>query len=65
MKTLFGVLALAFTLSCTGAIAKTPKQQKSERFERKAECLRQAKLRHFDRNFLGRDRFMRQCLART
>jgi hypothetical protein len=65
METIFALVALAVTLSCTAAIAKTPKQLKSERFERKAECLRQAKLRHFDRNFLGRNRFMRQCLARS
>ena len=49
MKALLGVIAVVFTLSPTAGIAQTPSQTKSERSarEREAECLRQARLKHF------------------
>jgi len=63
MKTLMGALAVAFALSCTAAIAQTPRQLKSERFAKQAECLKQARLQRFRRGFAARNQFMKQCMA--
>jgi len=40
MKTLLGVLAVAFALSCTAAVGQTHRQLKAERFAKKSECLK-------------------------
>ena len=64
MKTLMGALAVVVALSCTTAIAQTPRQLKSERFAKQAECFRQAQMKRFRRSFAARNQFMRQCMAR-
>jgi hypothetical protein len=64
MKSLLAALAVVFSVSTTAAIAQTPRQLKGERFAKKAECLKQARMKRFERNFAARNRFMRQCMAR-
>ena len=65
MKALLGVIAVVFTLSPAVGIAQTPRQLKSERFAKQAECFREAKLKRFRRNFAARNQFMKQCMARS
>jgi len=67
MKALLGVIAVVFTLSPTAGIAQTPSQPKSHRSarEREAECLRQARLKHFGRVSTARSRFLRQCMTHS
>ena len=63
MKTLLGALAVLFALSCTAAVGQTPRHQpprqlKAERFAKKSECLKQARMKRFERNFAARNRFL-------
>jgi hypothetical protein len=64
MNTLIGALAVV-ALTCTAASAQTPRQLKSERFAKQAECHRQANLKGFRSSSAGRNRFLRQCMARS
>jgi hypothetical protein len=63
MKGLVAALAVVFSMSTTAAMAQTPRQLKGERFAKKAECMKQARMKRFERNFAARNRFMRQCMA--
>ena len=65
MKALIGALTILVALSCASAHAKTEKDQKVEHSAKRAECLKQAKLQRFDRRFAARNRFMRECMARS
>lgn len=64
MKAVLGALSVAFALSCTAAVGQTPRQLKSEQFAKKAECMKQARMERFRRNFAARNQFLRQCMAR-
>jgi hypothetical protein len=64
MKSLLIALAVLFSVSTTAATAQTPRQLKGERFAKKTQCMKQARMKRFERNFAARNRFMRQCMAR-
>ena len=74
MKTLISALVIVCTLSSTDAIAQRQLSHQSERFTRRAECLKQAKMKRFERRPVmnrferpsaARKRFMRQCMAHS
>ena len=49
MKILIGALAIICALSSTEAIAQRQLRHKSARFTKQAECLKQAKMKRFER----------------
>ena len=74
MRTLIGALALICALISTDAIAQRRLGPRSERFTRRAECLKQAHMKRFPRRpvmsrfekpSVARKRFMRECMARS
>jgi hypothetical protein len=74
MKTLIGALAIICALSSTEAIAQRQLRHKSARFTKQAECLKQAKMKRFERRpamnrlerpSAARHRFMRECMTRS
>jgi hypothetical protein len=74
MKTLTGALAILCALSSTDAIAQRQLRHQSARFTKQAECLKQAKMKRFERRPVmnrlerptdARKRFMRQCMGRS
>lgn len=65
MKILIGAIAVFAALSCAAANAQITKASKGAYSAKRAECLKQAKLQRFDRRFAARNRFMRECMARS
>ncbi|MEA1833074.1 hypothetical protein U8607_13380 [Methylobacterium durans] len=65
MKALIGALAILVVLGSAAADARTSKPSSGEHSAKRAECLKQAKLQRFNRRFAARNRFMRECMARS
>ena len=64
-KALIGALAILVALSSAAAPAQAAKPMRGEHATKRAECLQQAKLQRFGRQFAARNRFMRTCMARS
>jgi len=65
MEVFMGALAVLLVINSAAAMAQISKPARGELSVKRAECLKQARLQRFDRRFAARNRFMKECMARS